>query len=808
MKSLIPNIYEFDTFRLDTKNACLLREEEMVRLTPKVFDLLVILVENQGRMLERDALLNAIWADAAVEEANLTQSISILRRSLGCGQNGQRYIETIPKRGYRFVAEVRIVEEEDELVIHKHTRAELVIEEENINDEVIVPAATVANQTILTPTTEIVKTRSRLLSRKILLAVSIILVLIVAGISWKLISKRLRQTAVGVPASLKMNTLYSWKTEPGEAATGAVFAPSGKLIAFSASKDGHNDIWIKQIVGGEPIQILNDQWSDYSPIWSPDEQFIAFLSDRGNSLGIWTIPTFGGTPKLLTPLETTPRGLVCWSKTSDKIYYEMRGNLYSCDVASGEIAQITHFDPAQATVSSACISPDEKEIVYTDIVDKKSHIFVMPLSGGTPKQISSDDYNDKDPKWFADGERIIYSSNRAGIYQLCVAYKDGQEPEQITFGNIDARAPSASPDGRSLLFISTNEEGNIYYCDAQSGNEYEFTSTHGLQLWPDFSPNGEVIAYQATTEKIKITEGSVLAKQISSQSPVLELANPGFDVQWSPNGNRLAFLRGSFDQPFFLWSVNSIGTGEKQLTSNPLHLDGFTGIPYNRFQTKNYSWSPDSSKIAYCSLVSGVSNIWTVSSDGSTDTNLSNNQDASILLGCPLWSPDGDQLAYTALQLSPSVKKFRSIWIQGDGQPELIFQAESNLRLLNWSKFGNEIYLALIKNWLKGSQTQTVEIVKVSIKSKATEIIGTLEQTYFYNIRLSTDGKNFAFASRMDGKDNVWLLSATGGIPVQVTKNSDPRVYLSSLTWSPDVKTIFYSKQKSWSLVTLIENFR
>jgi TolB-like protein/DNA-binding winged helix-turn-helix (wHTH) protein/Flp pilus assembly protein TadD len=103
------HFYEFGPFRLDTAERLLLRDGEEVLLTPKVFDLLLVLVENSGHILEKDELMKAIWPDAVVEETNLTRNISTLRKALGESPDTHQYIETIPWRGYRFVATVRDV---------------------------------------------------------------------------------------------------------------------------------------------------------------------------------------------------------------------------------------------------------------------------------------------------------------------------------------------------------------------------------------------------------------------------------------------------------------------------------------------------------------------------------------------------------------------------------------------------------------------------------------------------------------------------------------------------------------------------
>jgi TolB-like protein/DNA-binding winged helix-turn-helix (wHTH) protein/Flp pilus assembly protein TadD len=100
-------IYEFGPFRIDAVEHLLLRNGESVPLTPKAFDLLLTLVEHHGHLLEKDELLKKVWPDTFVEEANLASNISQLRKAMGDGENGRRYIETAPKRGYRFVASVR-----------------------------------------------------------------------------------------------------------------------------------------------------------------------------------------------------------------------------------------------------------------------------------------------------------------------------------------------------------------------------------------------------------------------------------------------------------------------------------------------------------------------------------------------------------------------------------------------------------------------------------------------------------------------------------------------------------------------------
>jgi DNA-binding winged helix-turn-helix (wHTH) protein len=107
-------LFEFWGFRYDPAEHLLLRDGKPVSLTPKAFDILQILLQSNGRLLSKEELMNRIWPNSFVEEANLTVNISALRKALGDRPDGGEYIETVPKRGYRFIAEVTELVEDGE----------------------------------------------------------------------------------------------------------------------------------------------------------------------------------------------------------------------------------------------------------------------------------------------------------------------------------------------------------------------------------------------------------------------------------------------------------------------------------------------------------------------------------------------------------------------------------------------------------------------------------------------------------------------------------------------------------------------
>ncbi len=127
--------YEFGPFRVDTVNHVLQRDGETIPLKPKVFDTLLVLVENRTRVLDKDELMSRLWPDTIVEESNLTQNVYLLRKVFGEEAEADDYIETMPKRGYRFVASVNEVEPAStDLIVEEHSRSRLVIEHEDQAD--------------------------------------------------------------------------------------------------------------------------------------------------------------------------------------------------------------------------------------------------------------------------------------------------------------------------------------------------------------------------------------------------------------------------------------------------------------------------------------------------------------------------------------------------------------------------------------------------------------------------------------------------------------------------------------------------
>src|ERR1700678_2338839 len=126
--------YEFGPFRIDPDKGLLLRDDQLIPLQPKAFETLLVLVQNSGTVVLKNDLMKTLWPDSFVEESNLTQHIFVLRKTLGETAGENRYIATIPGRGYRFAEKVRLVPEHEEIVVESHSVTRVVIDAESSLD--------------------------------------------------------------------------------------------------------------------------------------------------------------------------------------------------------------------------------------------------------------------------------------------------------------------------------------------------------------------------------------------------------------------------------------------------------------------------------------------------------------------------------------------------------------------------------------------------------------------------------------------------------------------------------------------------
>ncbi|MDQ6788630.1 MAG: winged helix-turn-helix domain-containing protein, partial [Acidobacteriota bacterium] len=276
--------YEFEDFRIDLGERVLYRDGSPVSLTPKVFDVLLALAARQGRVVSKENLMEEIWRDATVEESNLTQNIFTLRRALGEKAGGQKFIETVSRRGYRFLPEVRIVELADESSEKIESREEFE-GDEAIQTSQVSSSPNDAKQQIFAVTP-----RSQISNRPVLFF-SLIALIVVTSLGFAL-RYEWRENAL---ASNSKETKLRRLTDNGNL-SGAAISPDGNLLAYVEVEGKNNSIRLKNIQTESEVVVVPPSESPLaSPSFSPDGNFIyySYIALNTNAK-VFQIPVFGG----------------------------------------------------------------------------------------------------------------------------------------------------------------------------------------------------------------------------------------------------------------------------------------------------------------------------------------------------------------------------------------------------------------------------------------------------------------------------------------------------------------------------------
>jgi Tol biopolymer transport system component len=148
------------------------------------------------------------------------------------------------------------------------------------------------------------------------------------------------------------------------------------------------------------------------------------------------------------------------------------------------------------------------------------------------------------------------------------------------------------------------------------------------------------------------------------------------------------------------------------------------------------------------------------------------------------------------------------IWISNSENSGIIYSSRSHLRLTGWAPSENTLILASDEDQERSQKPKDINLIQIPVGGSSEQVITLLKMAYPTNIKQSPNARFIAFVSHLDGKDNVWIIPSIGGEASKLTTNTDPRIYISSLAWSPDSKAIYYGKQAKTSIVSQIDNFR
>lgn len=641
--------YEFASFRLDVKQCRLTSGDATISLTPKEFDLLLFLIENSNRVVGKDELLEAIWQDTFVEEATLTRNVSWLRKKLAAHAGDDfKIIETLPKRGYRFLPELKNDTEnlqltEDQSILHfdeqtiQRIEIEEIIEFEPTEVERGFAGAKPSETIKVLPP---MPTKNRF-SLPLILFFGLIFVFFAAFAYREFIS------------SNRSNVFLAAKITPFSGLPGRenspAFSPDGKQIIFAwdgGVESGNSDIYLKLIGAGNPVRLTDTQTEEINPVFSPDGKSIAFVRLFPTHNEIILMPALGGAERKI--YEKASYASLSFSPDGKNLAFaeldssENQAGIYSINLETGEKIKLT--TPENPVVDhTPRFSPDGKFLAFIRYFSSfHREIFVVPATGGEARQITADDARIYGITWNADSRSLFFTSFRANdqlnLWQIStdgdgtariiptgsknlqdlamspdgktIAFVDetadeniweiasGQSPRLLIRSTRADHSQQFSPDGTQIVFAS-DRTGNyeIWLADADGKNQWQLTDTKESAGSPRFSPDGKFVAFDAQTAGssavyvVSINGGA--ARQLTLDN------NKNALPAWSVDGNSIFFVsnRSGSDQ---IWKMPASGGDAVKITEHGA---------FEMFA------APNGKQIIY-SKGGGKSGLWTVGING------------------------------------------------------------------------------------------------------------------------------------------------------------------------------------------------
>lgn len=532
-------IYEFGDFRIETDERLLKRNGEVIHLPPKVIDLLFVLVESGGRVLTKDALMQRVWADSFVEETNLTHNISLLRRVLGEKQSGEKFIETIPRRGYRFVAPVSRKQEDEnlEIIARQRTVTNIVSEEEieTDNEPETKIAVEAHSPTLSAPALNLPSVLSR---KKTVVALVPLSILIIGGIVagyFALQSRRISQNA-----PLTQQRLVS--TFAGSH-TAASFSPNGERIAFINEADGVPQVWIKNLSGGEPVQVTFGEERAERPRWSPViDNEIVYVRNLQGKRGIWRIILDGGEPQKIIEGGRNPN----WSSDGRRLLFERGYDIWTANKDGSEQRRVDGVPPTDLLLADRmpAFSPDGSSIAFFQ--NDKGPIgdyWIIPTQGGEAKRLTFDNIFGGAPVWTSDGESVIFPSQRAGSMTLWRVPAAGGQPEPVLTSAGEDTEPEISRDGRKLIYTNTRNSHVLTVSNPATGKSRELKESRVDIVDPTFSHDGSKILFFGISEQGDIQIFTIEADGKNLTQVTRGKGERNIHPQWAADGSSIYFYQ-------------------------------------------------------------------------------------------------------------------------------------------------------------------------------------------------------------------------------------------------------------------------
>ena len=758
------SIYQFDAFRLDVGEQLLLCGSKPVALTPKAFATLTLLVEKGGSLVEKEEMLRRIWPDTFVEESTLARNVSDLRKALGKASGGGKYIETVPKRGYRFAAKVTALPaERPELQIVAVSNSDAPREPAVLNrptnraaitavEPVAMQQATAAPDSL--PVIDVIEGEARPADRRrnatprerLIREVPALLLFGAAtvAIAVSILLLRINRAPFSATAFQKI-AISRIANLPGY--TRAVISPDGKYVAYVIEQSEQPGLWVKYLPTASTVQVLPAPPVPEAIAFSPEGDYIFYTARETTEAAraLYRVPALGGPPERIlagieSPITFSPDGTRFAFVRENPREGESALIIANADGSSERMLATRnlpdYFDyPAW--------SPDGSVIACTAVAfgnAPHSNVVEVKVKDGGERVIGGRNWTFLIKlAWFRDGSGLVMSARSAGssgfqVWRL--SYPRG-DARRVTNDLNSYLGVSLTADSGTIITVQENTVSSLWVVPSRdTGRARQITSLIGKYSGVSWMPDGRIVYAYKATDTYRLGMMSPEGEGQVSLTP--ESEDDCFPVV-SPDGRYVVFVSDRNGVPG-IWKMDKGGRPEL-----------LTGIgSYSRPQC-----SADSKWLVYTAPNgSNWSALWRVALDGGAPEPISD-----AIAFAPAVSPDGKYIA--------------------------CFYGDDNA-----STQAAPRHIGIIP--LGGGPPVRMLAVPEHVSQGA-------------GIRWTPDGNAVAYVTTTAGVSNLWRLPLDGGAPRQITDFTGERIF--DFDWSKDGERIICSRgTMNYDIVSIAES--
>jgi Tol biopolymer transport system component/DNA-binding winged helix-turn-helix (wHTH) protein len=733
-------LYEFGPFRLDVDERLLMRDGRMTPLPPKVFDTLLVLVENSGRVVSKDELMQSLWPDTFVEESNLTQNISQLRRALGDGAAGAQYIETIPKRGYRFVAGVHPLAAQAAAAQAAGSMDEAIAANGHAPIGSAESSAQLASLENALPPADEAAAENLERRRALMVAALLSLSLAIVALAVVVASRRAGADAAQSGTAFQQIALTK-QTTSGNALLPAI-SHDGKYVAYVAEDGDLQSLWVKQTAINNNAQVIAPAEVVFRGVtFSRDNDFIYYVArpKGGQVHKLYQVPLLGGAPREVatnvdSPITFSPNGQYFAFVRYTPSQRETALIVARLD-GSEERKLATRKGPEELSLLGPSWSPDGRLIACGAYIVEQGEFFMQALAvrveDGSSEPIGSQKWSYIGQlAWLGDGGGVVFSAWQRtwGVYgdQLWLLTFPKGEARRLTndmnsYDGVSASANTAAPALPALLVTRrTDRVSRIWIAPIHAGG---FDADRATQIQSGFGDHD----------------------------------SEWFGLDWTLDG-RLVYgsqASGNVD----VWITTADGKQQRQLTRDPQN-DIMPAV------------TPDGRYIVFVSDRAGGRKIWRMEIDGGGLKQLTRGQSDNF----PSLTPDGRWVVYSSYGGDgPALWK---VSIDG-GEPAQLSPSLANRPVVSpdgkW-----------ISCFCKDAKDGRYKAALIPFEGGEPIFVEGMEQPDFHILRWAPDSRALTYIATRQGVSNIWSKPIDGGPARQLTGFTSDRIF--RFAWSRDGK--------------------